>query len=212
MASELEDLLTESLRELSRLEGVRDSFESRKNQLQSDLVRLSSEENVLLESSTVIRTLSEKEVHASLQAIEQLLTTALQTVFPEYEMWVTLVPEIKNNKVSVEICTFQKNGEMVVEGDGLESFGGAINTLHSIMLRAFTILRWKMKPFMVFDESLRTFNELKIPEVANLLKTLVTDFGFDILCITHSLALEESSNRCYKIVPLKGASTFEMVV
>lgn len=211
MASELDDLLTESLRELSRLEGVRDSFESRKTQLQSDLTRLSSEENVLLESSTVIRTLSEKEVHASLQAIEQLLTTALQTVFPEYNMWVTLVPEIKNNKVSVEICTFQNKEGSIIEGDGLESFGGAVNTLHSIMLRVFTILRWKMRPFLVFDESLRTFHDHKIPDVANLLKTLVTDFGFDILCITQAPALEDVSDTCYKIVQGGGKSTFELV-
>lgn len=211
MASELDDLLFESVRELSKLEGVLESLDSRTAQLSVELNRLSSEENVLLESSTVIRTLSEREVHASLKAIEQLLTTALQTVFPEYDMWVTLVPEIKNNKVSVEIQTFQKNGEMVVEGDGLESFGGAVNTLHSIMLRAFTILRWKMRPFLMFDESLRTFNEVKIPELAALLKTLITDFGFDILCITHSLALPEAADRCYKIVPQGGKSTFERV-
>ena len=107
MASELDDLLFESVRELSKLEGVLESLDSRSAQLSVELNRLSSEENVLLESSTVIRTLSEREVHASLKAIEQLLTTALQTVFPEYDMWVTLVPEIKNNKVSVEIQTFQ---------------------------------------------------------------------------------------------------------
>jgi ABC-type thiamine transport system ATPase subunit len=103
--------------------------------------------------------------------------------------------EEKRGKINVSFITVQDS----VEGKALDSFGGAVSTVQSILLRLSIILRRGLKPILLLDESLPAFDPGYIHLMAEFLSTLCKNMGVNILLVTHNPNLVDAAHQSYRI-------------
>jgi hypothetical protein len=196
---------------LDRAIGLRDSIKSRLSFTKDEIKRLDNEEALLLLVSELFRKLIDQEVTIGVQAVERLQTEGLQSVFNDQDLAVKANIEVQRGKVSVDLITSQKykNG-MSVEGLSSDSFGGAVSTVQSILLRIIIITRRGLRPLLLLDETLPAIDPNYITNMGQFLTTLCNRLGMDILSITHNPAVVEAANKAYRIVKKDGSARFEV--
>ncbi|MBV6342951.1 hypothetical protein HWQ67_15320 [Candidatus Magnetobacterium casensis] len=160
--------------------------------------------------ATLLRGLIDREVTLSVQAIERLQTEGLQAVFPDQHLAVKSVVDVQRGKVSVDLVTVQTRGDgVVIEGGGNDSFGGAVTTLQSVLLRILIILRRGLRPVLILDETLPALDGNYVVNVGKFLRLISKQLGIDILLVTHNPVLVEAADRAYRIVRRDGVARFE---
>ena len=175
-----------------------------------EIKRLENEAALLDLVLGLFRQLIDQEVVQGVQAVEKLQTEGLQAVFEDQDLHVKSQVEIQRGKVSVDLLTVQKypNG-MEIEGISGDSFGGAVATVQSILLRLIILLRRGLRPLLLLDESLPAFDSNYVVNMGRFLSTLCRRLKVDILLVTHNPALVEAADKAYKIVRKDGAARFE---
>jgi ABC-type thiamine transport system ATPase subunit len=73
----------------------------------------------------------------------------------------------------------------LIVGDVADTFGGAVATLQSILLRILVILKRGMTPVLFLDESLGAMEHRYAVNMGMFLSELSGRMGLDILLITH---------------------------
>jgi hypothetical protein len=200
-------LATAELRsKIDRATGLRDGLRSRAETARTAITRLEAEESLLSLVQVFLQKFIDQEVTVGVQAVEKLLTEGLQTVFNDQDLKVKSVVDVQRGKVSVDLITVQthKDGHEI-EGSSGDSFGGAVATMESILLRAIIILRRGLRPLMLLDETLPAINHDYLVSTGRFLSVLCKRLGMDILLVTHNPALEEAANRAYRLVRRNGS-------
>lgn len=190
---------------LDRAVGLRDGLKVRVDSSKRAVLRLEEEERLLVLVTTFIQQLVDQEVTLGVQAVEQLQTEGLQTIFPDQDLSVRSQVDLQRGKVSVELFTIQKKDGIQIEGDAAESFGGAVATVQSVLLRVIIMLRRGLRPLLLLDETLPAINHEYRTNTGKFLAALCARLGMDILLVTHDPPLAESADHAYKLVR-KGAA------
>jgi len=111
----------------------------------------------------------------------------------------------------VSLTTRQVKNGVVLEGDSIDSFGGSVLTIQSILLRVFIILKRNLRPVLFLDESLPALDPAYVSNMAAFLNTLADRLGLDILVITHSPALFDASKHAYRISRVGDHASLDLV-
>lgn len=195
-----------------RLIGARDVAVKRVRDTKGEIKRLEDEAELLDLVAGVMRILIDREVNEGVEAVEKLLIEGLQTVFSDQDLSVKAVTSILRGKVSVELLTIQKHPEgFVVEGVSNDSFGGAVSTVESVLLRIIVMMRRGLRPLLLLDESLPAFDSNYIVNMGQFLTLICERLGIDILLVTQKLDLVDVANRAYRIVRAKSGAWFEVI-
>jgi len=195
-----------------RLEGTKRSVEREVSTIEGQIVNLTrrGQEGEMIVS--LFRTLMDSEISDTILQIDQLLTEGMQVVFPNQNLSVKSEVEIVRGKVGINTKTIATyNDGSVIEGDSEDSFGGAINTVQSVLLRIFVILKRGLRPVLVMDETLAAIEGEYITQMASFLSTLCRRFGFDILLVTHDPRLVDCADHAYRIHNKDGRATYKQV-
>lgn len=97
-----------------------------------------------------------------------------------------------------------KQGDVV---GGVNSFGGGVLSLISLIMLVSTIVLKKKKRFIVLDESLNAVSVEYQEGLSNFMKQLCDDFDFNIVLISHQKALNTEATRTYEVSSLEGKGT-----
>jgi energy-coupling factor transporter ATP-binding protein EcfA2 len=118
------------------------------------------------------------------QGIEQLVTRCLDAVFPENAYQFGLVFEKKRDQTEARCVLTDRNEETYDLHNAVE--GGALDVI-SFALRLATLTLTKPQPskLLVLDEPFRCVSASHRGRLAALLETLATEYGFQIIMITH---------------------------
>ncbi len=134
--------------------------------------------------------------------IETTVTNGMRLVFDDPSLALKIVKNSGARGSSYELVGQQ--GE--VEGPFLDTFGGGIANVVSILLRIIMLKRFKMAKLLVCDESFNNVSEQYLPMVSQLLRSLAKDGGYTILAVTHQSVLAQAADTIYEVVPQEGDS------
>ena len=194
---------------LERALGRRDSVSQRLDAVRTEVRTLAAEEELLDLVAGLFRTLIDAEVTSNVQAVERLLTEGLQTIFDDMDLQVKASVETQRGKVSVDLVTCQKQANGVVtEGSSMDSYGGSVATVQSVLLRLIVLLRRGMRPLILLDESLGAVADHYVPAVGRFLSLLCNRLNVDVLAVTHNATLVEAADRAYLIRKIDGKASF----
>ena len=195
-----------------RVKTLRDASVSRLGVVVKDIKRLEGEGLLLDAVETFIRQLIDQEVTVGVQAVEQLQTEGLQAVFDDQDIRVKAVVEIQRGKVSVDLVTVQKTHmDTEIEGSATDSFGGAVSTVQSILLRLIIIRRRGLRPILLLDESLPAVNSRYLTNMGKFLSELCKRLELDILLVSFDQSMVEAADKAYRISRRDGHAKFEVV-
>jgi RNA-binding protein YhbY len=197
---------------LDRVLGLRQGVREELQKAEDRVVILGQEGLTLNLVAELLRQFIDREVNIGVQAVQNLQTEGLQAVFDDQDLQVKAEVEVLRGKVSVSLRTIQKapSGDLI-EGDGMESLGGALTTLQSILLRIIIILRRGLRPFILLDESLPAVEGGYTINTGKFLSVLCEKLGMDILIVTFDPLLVETADRAYRISKKNGVASFHLI-
>lgn len=138
--------------------------------------------------------------------IERVTTKGLRTVFgPNISLVIEGTEGVKGTTYKLQI----KDGDVL--GDPMETFGGGVVNVTSLLLRVILIKKFGLAKFIALDESMNNVSKEYTPRVSELLRVLAKDHNYKILAITHQPILAEAADKIYRVSKVKGQSTMVLV-
>ena len=192
--------------------GLRQGVQEELQKAEDRVVILGQESLTLNLVAELLRQFIDREVNIGVQAVETLQTEGLRAVFNDQDLQIKAEVEVLRGKVSVNLRTIQNDPiGGLVEGDGMDSFGGALTTLQSILLRIIIILRRGLRPFLLLDEALPAIEGPYTLNTGKFLSVLCEKLGMDILIVTFDPLLVETADRAYRISKKNGIANFHLL-
>ena len=192
-----------------KLKTLQETEQKKVNDLDLEIALLESDLDVKQQAQGVLDLLAQKEVEEGVKTYISLLDEGLKAIFPEQD--ISQVAEITKirGKVSVRLKTVVKGKDGIeVEGEGLDTFGGAVSTVQSLLLRVSLLLKRGLRPVLVLDETFPAVDENRVELLVDFLKALCSRLDMDILCVSHNTSLAESADRSYKVKATKNGAVF----
>lgn len=198
--------------DLSQALALRESAARRLREKELLVLRLEAEAEVLDRVADLFRLLIDREVMDNAKTAQELLTEGLQAVFDDLDLSVRAEVEVQRGKVSVDLVTIQKHSDgSYSEGTSLDSYGGSVSTVQSVLLRIVVLTRRGLRPLLLLDESLAAVAEHYVPRVGKFLSVLADRLGIDILAVSHNPVMVEVSDIAYRIHNSEGVATFKKI-
>jgi DNA repair exonuclease SbcCD ATPase subunit len=192
-----------------KVKTLQETEQKKVNNLDLEIAILESDLDVKQQAQGVLDLLAEKEVEEGVKTYIALLDEGLKAIFPEQD--ISQVAEITKirGKVSVRLKTVVKGKDGIeVEGEGLDTFGGAVSTVQSLLLRVSLLLKRGLRPVLVLDETFPAVDENRVELLVDFLKALCSRLDMDILCVSHNTSLADSADRSYKVKATKNGAVF----
>lgn len=149
---------------------------------------------------TILQQLVDAVAVQNIKRTENLVNTALGSIFKDQNVQFRIDQDIKRNQVLYKIVISQDG----VEG-GLHSFGGGIFAVVAIILKALIIILAKRYPVLILDESLVFVSEQYISQVSSFLrdltKPLPEGLGLPILLVSHQEGFNEGADQIIEATP-----------
>jgi len=197
---------------LNHIRSLKSFTENRISSLSDETALLEIDLDVVNQSIELLNRLSEEEVENGIKTYIALLEEGLKALFPEQQVGLKGEVDKLRGKISLRLkTTFKSQDGIEVEGEGIDSFGGAVATVQSLLLRISLILKRDLQPFLVLDESFPAVDAYRTELLIDFLKTLCSRLEMDILCITHNHSLSEQADRSYRLKPSKQGVKLEKI-
>lgn len=145
----------------------------------------------------VFDTLVKESYCGSLGAIKDLVSRGLRTIF-ETTFQFEIRTITKRGNLSYEMYLIEDGQERSI----IDSYGGGVVSVISILLRIITILVQQppMARVLFLDESLAQLSRQYVPNAAKFLKELGKELDFKIVMISHDPSFIEYADNVYQIV------------
>lgn len=195
-----------------KIKSLKETYESRVINLDTEIAFLEADLDLKQQASGVLDTLAEKEVEEGVKTYVALLEEGLRAIFPEQTISQQAEVVKVRNKISVRLKTLVKGADGIeVEGEGLDTFGGAVSTIQSLLLRVSLILKRGLRPLLILDETFPAVDEGRSDLLVEFLKALCKRLDMDILCISHKASIAENADLAYKISSTKEGAKFTKI-
>jgi len=199
---------SELLQGYSQAVGLRESLRRTEAAYLGEIQGLAAETEILDLVARLFQKLIDREVTASVTAVERLQVEGLQRIFTDQDIEVKSTVEVQRGKVSVSLTTIQHlDKDNSIEGASDAAFGGSVTTVQSVILRITVLFRRGMRPVLFLDEALPAVDTTYVVNTGYFLRGLCARLGMDLLMVTHLTALEESADRSYRITNRGGVAS-----
>jgi hypothetical protein len=200
------------IRDLSlKLEGSLDSFLQSKQVIENRICFLDIEETDLSLCVEALKSLIDLEITKDIESIRDLQIEGLREVFYDQDLSVRSEISDLRGKISVQLDTVSKCGEVEVVGNVVESFGGSLAVIQGILFRISVIFRRNLRPILLLDETLRFVSDKYAERAVDFLQAVSEKLGLDILLITHDEEVVSAASRVYRITYDEGKASFRKI-
>lgn len=182
--------------------GHRDALLRQSEGNKAEIKTLTNEEALLTLVAQLIRTLADGEVHEGLEAVTKLQTEGLQEIFNDKDLSLEAEVTEHRGKVSVDLLTVDKKPDgAVIKDNAIESFGGSVTTVESVLLRIIVIMRRGYRPLLMLDETLGAVAKVYVDRMAAFLTTLCDRMpgGMDVLAVSHDPLLIDAAQHAFVV-------------
>ena len=147
-----------------------------------------------IEARRIFQELAQQTQKTIEDKINGLVTMALEAIFPDpYKFNLRFVQ--KRNKTECEII-LEKHGQEMKPMDA--AGGGVIDVISMICRISFWALKRK-RPVLILDEPAKFVSRDLLPKVAELLKTISSKMGMQMIVITHLPELAKCADQTIEI-------------
>jgi DNA repair exonuclease SbcCD ATPase subunit len=194
-------------RQLDALEGEARSVLARESELREEIVRLSSDISVHERATALLNSIGEEKQYAAQEAIEQLVTRGLQTIFEE-SLSFHILQDVKARRAEVSfIVRSQLADGKIVDTDILDSRGGGLAATVGFLLR-LTVMLLKTDTsqdnILVLDETFAHVSEEYLPALGEFLRKVVDKTGVQLIMVTHQPEFVEYADKVYRLAHVNG--------
>jgi len=162
--------------------------------LTEELEHLETDLKVLDKVSELFKHLVERHVNAYADNFSALVTEGLQAIYHDQDVAFDIVVGQKRGKVDVSFLTSQAGRD----GDPLQSFGGGVASVESLLLRILVLLKTGMARYLFLDESLAALSVEYVDTCGEFLRKLCERFDVNVLLVTHNDGFLEHATVAYK--------------
>lgn len=193
----------------NRATALRDSIRSQVDETESKIKELENEEALLDLVASLLRQLIDSEVMEGVHTVEQLQSEGLAAIFHDQQLSAKAAVKEERGKVTVHLMTVEKNGDVEIEGESGDSFGGSVLTMEEIFLRISVIFQRGLRPLLLLDETLGAVADKYVDRAAGFLSTLSDRLGMDILLVSHDDAVVSAAKHAYHVDKVGNKAVFK---
>lgn len=181
------------------------AIESRLVTCRSQVSTLTDQELSLNKASLFLQSLSDQARVAVLDKISGIVTDALQAI-KDKNVEFKMSLNIERNQPTLTLNILDKQDGQLY--DPLQSFGGGIADIISVVLRIALLVAWKpsLSRVLILDESAKHVAVADQELLAEFITKLSKSLGIQFIWITHSDVLTNSADRVFEIVKNNGIS------
>tara|TARA_B000000609_G_C24055819_1_gene283845 strand:- start:110 stop:727 length:618 start_codon:yes stop_codon:yes gene_type:complete len=195
-----------------KIKALKEVEQKRVSDLDTEIAFLECDLDVKQQAQGVLDLLAEKEVEEGVKTYISLLDEGLKAIFPEQDISQEAEITKVRGKVAVRLKTVVKGKDgLVVEGEGLDTFGGAVSTVQSLLLRVALLLKRELRPILVLDETFPAVDENRVELLVGFLKALCKKTDMDILCISHNASIADNADLSYRVKATKQGAKFTKI-
>lgn len=185
-----EDLLRRS----DKIEAQYDLLQQTEVRLQGKIEDLEAEILLQEKVSELFKHLLERYVHEYAESFSALVTEGLQAIYHDQDVRFKIQVEQKRGKVYATFVTRQKGRD----GDPLESFGGGVAAVQSLILRILVVLKQDLAKYLFLDESLAALSSEYVDTCGEFLRKFCERMGVHVLLVTHNPGFLDHATLAYK--------------
>lgn len=192
--SDLDDRFEEVKSKSESFSSRRDFLREEKESIENEVEGLKDEILTLKKVEELFKYLLDEYVHKYAESFSRVVTEGLQTIFHDQDLELDVNVTQRRKKVYVEFETVE--GER--KGPALESFGGGVAAVESLLLRILVILKTGLSRTLILDESLASLSEEYIETMSSFLREMCSELDMNILLITHNRNFADHSDTSYR--------------
>lgn len=184
---------------IQQSKGKLNSLNKRKDKVAKELSTLVTRQVALEEAQVFIQEIAKSTQEQLRYNIVDVVNLCLQTCFPnEYTFDVNF--EIKRGRTEASLI-FKKDGN---ELDPISASGGGVVDLCSFALRLSAWSLGHTDNVIILDEPFRFLSKDLQPRAGEIMQKLSKQLGIQIVCVSHSDAIIENSDRLFEVTLGKG--------
>lgn len=190
----MEERFDEVLSRMDRALGKRDLLQRQEKEYENEVERLREEIMILEKVEELYKFVLDKYVNRYAESFSALVTEGMQAIFYDQDISFEVQVGQKHGKVWLDFVTAQ--GEH--RGMSLESFGGGVASVQSLLLRLLVLLKKDLARYLILDESLAALSEEYVGNAGQFIKKMCEKLGVNVLLITHNKAFLEYADHAYQ--------------
>jgi len=179
---------------MDRLRAERSALVKRERQLEDEIAESVEKARILVKVEELFKFLLDKYVHRYAESFSEIVTEGLQAIFYDQDIEFEIVVGQKNGKVWIDFETVQDG----VRGQALQSFGGGVSSVESLLLRLLVLLKTGLAKYLILDESLAALSEEYVDEAGQFIRRMSEELGINVLLITHNKAFLDHAHTAYQ--------------
>jgi DNA repair ATPase RecN len=195
---------------ITGLKARKDAVDGQLTLTRRQMASLETRKALLVKTNAVLDQLIQKVAEKGIGRVETVVTSGLNLVFgPKVSCVLEKKEGARGTSYKIKIKVSTDDGDVI--GDPMTSFGGGPVNVTSFLLRVLMLHRFKLARLMVLDETFNNVSQSYLPAVADLLNNLATDYGYNILAITHQPELAARAKRTYRVGGEIGSPTLKLL-
>lgn len=190
--------------------GEKEAIESTLEDARLRLADAKRQEAIYAKSIEVLQTVSNIMKTSTIENVENLITKGLHDVIGEEKLQFVIEYESKKNFIQAKYKI--KNTETKAEYDIIDSFGGGLADIISILQRIIFIYKFNTAKLLVLDEAGKWISNCKQKQFAKLLTEVSSKLGIQIILITHKPEVASEAGLTICVKKIKDVSVVEVQV
>lgn len=202
-------------RVLDERQGEARALLTRGKALQTEIAELTELIEDLDKVTVLLNSMGEDRQHKAQQAIEDLVTRGLQTIFDE-TLSFHIVQTTRGKAVQVEFVVRTTLHGRVIETPVMDARGGGLAATIGYLLRLVVLLLTRKPgqepPPMVLDETFAHVSAEYLPAVAAFIREVVDKTAVQHIIVTHQEELVEGADKVHRFTMVDGETKSEVIV
>lgn len=189
-----EDLFEDLCRKFERVDAKHDILARQAEDYAREVETLRGDVAILDKVEELYKFILDKYVNKYAESFSEIVSEGLQAIFYDQDISFHVVVGQKHGKVWLDFETAQGGGH---RGQSLDSFGGGVSSVQSLLLRLLVLLRKDLARYLILDESLAALSEEYVGNAGQFIRSMCQKLGVNVLLITHNKAFLEYADTSY---------------
>ena len=181
--------------EVNDLKSVLQDLHGRLSEAKRFHEQLTHDIGVLKASIEVMKKVATLLTRQGLQTLQDMITQGLMAIYFDENYRCKMVISERGTSKTAEIYLIDGVKKVPLK----DATGGGIQTVVSLIIRAYFIITLGLRPFMVIDEGLYALSQKYVKPLYEFLQSLRDNAGFTFVIVSHDPRSFEFADKTYNI-------------